>query len=164
VLRRAIKIAATPPMGPVYVCVPADILDAVAVEPVRPTSIPSTRTLPAPDLIQQAAEILADAKTPMLFIGDGIAYSGATEELSRVATLLGAEVWEADAGELNLSYNHPCYKGMTGHMFGFASLPILQKGDANLIVGTYIVPEVFPHLGDVWAEGAKSIHFDLNAY
>ena len=37
VLRRAIKIASTPPMGPVYVCLPADILDAPVVEPcVRP--------------------------------------------------------------------------------------------------------------------------------
>ena len=46
VLRRAIKIAATPPMGPVYVCLPQDVLDAPAVEPVRPTSIPSTRVVP----------------------------------------------------------------------------------------------------------------------
>jgi Thiamine pyrophosphate-requiring enzymes [acetolactate synthase, pyruvate dehydrogenase (cytochrome), glyoxylate carboligase, phosphonopyruvate decarboxylase] len=163
-LRRAIKIAATPPMGPVYICLPADILDAECVEPVRPTSIPSTRVAPAPELVAQAAEWLAAAETPMIFIGDGVAYSGAAEELGRVAELLGAEVWEADAGEVNLPYDHPCYKGMTGHMFGFASLPILSKGDANLVVGTYIVPEVFAHLGDVWKEGAKTVHFDLNAY
>ncbi len=43
VIRRAIKIAATPPMGPVYVCVPQDVLDAPVVEPVRPTSLPSAR-------------------------------------------------------------------------------------------------------------------------
>ncbi|MDX1934992.1 MAG: thiamine pyrophosphate-binding protein [Capsulimonadales bacterium] len=164
VLRRAVKIAATPPMGPVYVCLPADILDAPAVEPVRPASIPSTRTAPDPEILRQAAEWLANAETPMIYIGDGVAYSGATEELGRVATLLGAEVWEADAGELNLPYGHPCYKGMTGHMFGSASLPLLRKGDVNLVVGTYIVPEVFPHLGDIWGENAKTIHFDLNAY
>src|SRR6185503_8640726 len=52
-IRRAIKIAATPPMGPVYVCLPQDILDAPSEEPVRPTSIPSTRVLPAPALIEQ---------------------------------------------------------------------------------------------------------------
>ena len=46
ILRRAIKIAATPPMGPVYVCLPQDILDAPSEEPVRPTSIPSTRVVP----------------------------------------------------------------------------------------------------------------------
>jgi benzoylformate decarboxylase len=164
VLRRAIKIAATPPMGPVYVCLPADILDAVSVEPVRPTSRPSTRVAPAPAVVREMAEILAAAAQPMIFIGDGVAYSGAQDELTRVAELLGAEVWEADAGELNMSYSHPLYMGMTGHMFGPHSLPILSKGDANLVVGTYIVPEVFPELGDVFAPGAKVIHIDLNAY
>ena len=164
VLRRAIKIASTPPMGPVYVCLPADMLDAVSIEPVRPTSRPSTRVAPAPAVVREMAEMLAAAAQPMIFVGDGVAYSGAQDELTRVAELLGAEVWEADAGELNMSYSHPLYMGMTGHMFGPHSLPILSKGDTNLVVGTYIVPEVFPELGDVFAHGAKVIHIDLNAY
>ena len=78
--------------------------------------------------------------------------------------MLGAEVWEADAGEVNMRYDHPLYRGMTGHMFGSASLPIMQRGDANLIVGTYVLPEVFPELGDIFAPGAKTVHIDLNAY
>ncbi len=164
VLRRAIKIAATPPMGPVYVCLPADILDAPVVEQVYPTSIPSTRVSPAPELVQQAAQMLADASRPIIFVGDGVAYSGAQAELARVAELLGAEVWEADSGELNLPYDHPLYQGMTGHMFGKNSLPITSKGDANLVVGTYMLPEVYPELGDIYAPGAKVIHFDLNGY
>jgi thiamine pyrophosphate-dependent acetolactate synthase large subunit-like protein len=164
VLRRAIKIAATPPMGPVYVCLPADILDAPVVEEVRPTSIPSTRVLPDPALIQQAATMLAGARNPKLFVGDGIAFSGAQEELTRVAELLGAEVWEADAGEVNMSYTHPLYQGMTGHMFGFHSLPIVSQADVALVCGTYMVPEVFPELGNIFGRGAKVIHIDLNAY
>lgn len=164
VLRRAIKIAATPPMGPVYVCLPQDILDAPSEEPVRPTSIPSTRVAPSPSLVEQAAAILAAGERPVIFVGDGVAYSGAQAELARVAELLGAPVWEADAGEVNMAERHPLYQGMTGHMFGEHSLPILQSGDANLVVGTYIVPEVFPELGDVWAPGAKVVHIDLNAY
>ena len=47
--------------------------------------------------------MLAKAKKPMIFAGDGVAYSHAQAELTRVAELLGAEVWEADAGELNIS-------------------------------------------------------------
>jgi thiamine pyrophosphate-dependent acetolactate synthase large subunit-like protein len=43
VLRRAVKVAGTPPMGPVYVCIPADVLDAVNEEAVFPALIPSTR-------------------------------------------------------------------------------------------------------------------------
>jgi benzoylformate decarboxylase len=164
VLRRAIKIAATPPMGPVYVCLPQDILDAPVTEPVVPTSIPSTRVVPEQETIAAMARLLAAAQTPMIYVGDGVAYSGAQDELTRVAELLGAEVWDVDSGELNISQAHPLYQGATGHMFGSHSLPILQRGDVNLICGTYIVPEVFPELKNVFAPGAKVIHIDLNAY
>ena len=164
VIRRAIKVAGTPPMGPVYVCIPADILDAPCTDEVYPTLIPSTRVRPEIDFVHQAAALLAAGAKPMIFVGDGVAYSGAQAELEKVAELLGAEVWEADSGEVNMSYEHPLYQGMTGHMFGSASLPLMQKGDANLIVGTYVLPEVFPHLGDIWAPGAKVVHIDLNAY
>lgn len=164
VLRRAIKIAATPPMGPVYVCLPMDVLDAPVVEEVTPTSFPSTKVVPDEELLKTTAALLVGAQKPMIFVGDGVAYSGAQDELTRVAELLGAEVWEADAGELNMSYVHPLYQGATGHMFGYQSLPILSKGDVNLVCGTYIVPEVFPALGNVFAPAAKIIHIDLNAY
>ena len=69
-----------------------------------------------------------------------------------------------DAGELNIPYDHPLWRGQTGHMFGPQSLPIAQSGDVNLVVGTYIFPEVFPELGEIWARGARTIHVDLNAY
>jgi benzoylformate decarboxylase len=163
-LRRAIKIAATPPMGPVYLCLPQDILDQVVVEEVRPTSIPSARTIPAPDVIAAMAAQLAAAQTPIIFMGDGVAYSHAQAELTLVAEMLGAEVWGCDSGELNIAYDHPLYMGQTGHMFGFSSKPVLGRGDVNLVVGTYIVPEVFPELGPVFAPNAKVLHIDQNAY
>jgi benzoylformate decarboxylase len=163
-LRRAIKVAATPPMGPVYVCLPADVLDMPAIEEVVPTSIPSTRVAPDDGFIREAAALLANAQKPMIFIGDGVSYSGAQAELTKVAELLGAEVWGVNSGELNMSYAHPLYQGQTGHMFGSSSLPITKKGDVNLVCGTYMVPEVFPHLGNIYAPEAKIIHIDLNAY
>ena len=61
-----------------------------------PTSLPSTRVVPdAGSSIEQAAALLAAAERPMIFVGDGVAFSGAQAELTRVAELLGAEVWEA---------------------------------------------------------------------
>jgi benzoylformate decarboxylase len=164
VLRRAIKIAATPPMGPVYVCLPQDVLDAPTVEPVRPTSVPSTRVVPDDGLVEQTARMLVAAQRPMIFIGNGVAWSEAQQEVARVAELVGAEVWEADGGELNISYDHPLYQGSLGHMFAEHSRPITTKGDVNLIVGTYMLPEVFPALDDVFAPDAKTVHIDLNAY
>ncbi|MBU0970375.1 MAG: thiamine pyrophosphate-binding protein [Proteobacteria bacterium] len=163
-LRRGIKIAATPPMGPVYICLPADILDSPCVEAVVPTSIPSTRVLPDDTFISEAAFLLIHAKKPMIFMGDGIAYSGAKAELEKVAELIGAEVWGVDSGELNMSYGHPLYQGQTGHMFGEESFPITSRGDVNLVCGTYMVPEVFPRLDNIFAPNAKVIHIDLNAH
>ncbi len=164
VLRRAIKIAATPPMGPVYVCLPQDVLDALVVEPVRPTSLPSTRVIPEEELLSEAADMLVASRKPMIFIGDGVAFSQAQTELTCVAELLGAEVWSVDGGELNMDNSHPLFQGATGHMFKEHSYPITTKGDCNLVVGTYMVPEVFPSVEDIFAPGAKVIHVDLNAY
>jgi thiamine pyrophosphate-dependent acetolactate synthase large subunit-like protein len=164
VIRKAIKIAATPPMGPVYVCLPQDILDMPCVEEVRPTFIPSSRAVADEAILTESAKLLASAKKPMFYIGDGIAYSGAQAEVTRVAEILGAEVWEANNGEVNMDTTHPLHQGATGHMFGFQSLPILQKGDVNLVSGTYLLPEVFPELGDIFSPGAKVIHIDLDGY
>jgi len=164
VLRRAIKIASTPPMGPVYICLPQDILDQISTESVRPTSRPSTRVVPDNATIQEMANMLVNAQQPMLYVGDGVAYSGAQAELEKVAELLGAEVRDVDSGELNMDTTHPLYQGSTGHMFGSASLPTLQRGDVNLVCGTYVLPEVFPEVGDIFAPDAKVLHIDLNAY
>lgn len=163
-LRRAIKIASTPPMGPVYVCLPMDVLDELNEEPVFPTCIPSTEVIPSPTIIDQVADILLAAKKPMLFVGDGVPYSGAVEDMTHVAELLGAEVYGVEFGDLVMDNTHPLWQGTTGHMFGSFSKPITTKGDANLVVGTYMVPEVFPDVGEIYAPDAKVIHFDLNAY
>ena len=165
-LRRAIKIAATPPMGPVFLCLPADILDAECTEEIVPTTIPNTRTRPHDDDIQQAAAMLADASKPIIIMGDGIAYSGAEPELAQVAEMLGADVWGADNSEVNIPATHPLYKGGTGHMFGKNSSAVTQQADTILIVGTYVFPEVFPYLNraDIFQPDAKVIHVDLDAY
>lgn len=164
VLRRAIKIAATPPMGPTFVCLPADILDAVNDEPIAPTSFPVTRVAPDDGLVAQAAGMLAGAANPIIIMGDGIAFSGAQAELARVAEILGAPVWGANSSEVNLPATHPLFAGQLGHMFGGSSSKITRQADAVLICGTYVFPEVFPALADVFAPGAKVIHIDLNAY
>jgi len=166
VLRRAVKIAMTPPMGPVFVCLPADVLDAPNDEPVFPTPLLDTQVAPSAEQIAKAASMLAGAQHPIIIMGDGIAYSHAQEELQRVAEMLGAEVWGADSSEVNMSYTHPLFKGMTGHMFGASSAKASMKADAVLVVGTYVFPEVFPYLNpeQVFAPNAKIIHIDLNAY
>lgn len=163
-IRRAVKIASTPPRGPVYVCLPMDVLDQPCDEEVFPTPIPSTGVVPDPGWVEEAAAILAQAAAPMMFVGDGVAWSHAQNEVAALAELAGAEIWNVDAGEVNVSYAHPLAQGQTGHMFGAASRATFGRGDVNLICGTYIAPEVFPDLGPVFAPRSKVIHVDLDAY
>jgi benzoylformate decarboxylase len=164
VLRRAMKVAATPPCGPVFVCLPMDVLDAPTSEDVVPTSFPSTRVAPSQEDVDAAAAMLAGASNPMIIMGDGIAFSGAEAELTRVAEVWGAQVWGADSSENNIDSTHPCFAGLTGHMFGEHSLAITSQADAVLISGTYVLPEVFPMLSDIFAPGCKVVHVDLDAW
>jgi thiamine pyrophosphate-dependent acetolactate synthase large subunit-like protein len=164
VLRRAIKMAATPPMGPVFVDLPMDVLDAPAEEAIVPTSFPDTRVRPTDEAVGRAVELLAGAGRPLVVMGDGVAQSEAQDELARVAELLGAEVWGANSSEVNISATHPLFRGQLGHMFGDHSRGITSQADAALIVGTYVFPEVFPALEGVFADGAPVVHVDLDAY
>ena len=164
VLRRAIKIAMTPPRGPVFVSLPMDVLDALNDEPVLPTVIPDTRTVPADHLVARAAALLAPAERPIMLVGDGISVAGAEPELLRVAEKLGADVWFVDSSEAHLPAAHPLARGSSGHMFGPASRAAVADADAVLIVGTYVFPEVFPDLVSPFRPDAAIVHVDLDAY
>ena len=164
VLRRAIKIAMTPPRGPVFVALPMDVLDAPNQEPVVPTVIPDTRTSPAPDLVDRAGALLAPAQRPLLLVGDGIATSGAEPELLRIAEKLGADVWFVDSSEAHLPADHPLVRGPLGHMFGPVSRAAVADADAVLVAGTYLFPEVFPDLANPFSPDAKIVHIDLDSY
>jgi benzoylformate decarboxylase len=164
VLRRALKMAATPPAGPVFVALPMDVLDAELQEEVAPTSFPDTRVAPSSEAVERAAAMLAGSSRPIVIMGDGISFSGAQAELTQVAELLGAAVWGANSSEVNIDAEHPLFRGQLGHMFGEHSKAITSEADAVLIVGTYVFPEVFPALDGVFAQGAKVVHVDLDAY
>src|ERR1700730_4712102 len=164
VIRRAIKVATTPPTGPVFVCLPADILDAPNDEPVFPSGRVSTRVGPAADEVARVATMLGAAERPMVIMGDGICTSEAQTELAHVAELIGADVWGANSSEVNISSAHPLYRGSLGHMWGHRSAPITSLADVVLISGTYVLPEVFPAMHGVFAPDAQVIHIDLDPY
>ena len=67
VLRRAIKIAATPPIGPVFVALPMDVLDARARRGGRADVHSRTRaSRRAAEAIARAAALLAGASRPIV--------------------------------------------------------------------------------------------------
>jgi thiamine pyrophosphate-dependent acetolactate synthase large subunit-like protein len=65
-VRRAIKIAATPPCGPVYLCLPEDILDAEVTEEIFPAHVPSLATRPRDTDLQEIASAIEKANNPIV--------------------------------------------------------------------------------------------------
>ncbi|GAA2752376.1 thiamine pyrophosphate-binding protein [Kitasatospora cinereorecta] len=163
-VRRAVKIAMTPPRGPVFVALPMDVLDELNDEPVLATSVPVTACAPSAETVARAARLLAGARKPLILVGDGVSVAGAQAELVRVAELLGADVWSVDSSEVNMPASHPLARGQLGHMFGERSSAVVADADAVLIVGTYVFPEVFPALGTPFRSDARIVHIDLDAY
>lgn len=161
-VRRAIKVAATPPCGPVYLCVPQDVLDAEIEEEIFPAHLPELASAASDPSLAAIAEAIAQSRDPILLVGDGVAWSAANDPLLNLAECLGARVYMADGGEVNFPEDHPLYFGSTGHMFGESSLPITRESDCILAIGCYLLPEVFPHLGDIFSPSAKVIHLDSN--
>jgi benzoylformate decarboxylase len=162
VLRRAFKVAGTPPYGPVLVVLPADVMDCDTGESVAPVSYPDTHSVPGPDTVARAAALLAGAERPLVIAGDGVHFAAAQPELAQLAEVWGADVYGADWAEVNLSVEHPAYAGQLGHMFGEQSRKITGAADGVLIVGTYALPEVYPALDGVFADGAPVVHIDLD--
>jgi thiamine pyrophosphate-dependent acetolactate synthase large subunit-like protein len=163
-LRRAIKTAATPPMGPVFLALPMDVLDLPNTEAVQPSQPVFSSVHPDDDAIEAATHLLMAASNPLILMGDGIAAAGAQAELVAVAEQLGAVVWGGNCSEVNMPASHPLFGGYLGHMFGADSKPILSAADAVLVCGTTVLPEVFPSLDGVFSDTAKVIQFDLNSY
>lgn len=164
-VRRAVKIAMTPPMGPVFLALPLDILDEINTESVYPSVKINTNTVPARwEDSQEAADILMEAENPLFIIGDGISFSNGQKEIQRLAEMLGAKVYGADTSLVNFDRSSYLYQGDLGHMFGESSREKVRSADVVLIAGTYIFPEVFPSTSSPFREDAKIIHIDLDTY
>lgn len=94
VVRRAAKIAMTPPMGPVFISLPGSVLDEEAeIDFGFPTRIDAA-TRPNDDALSELADRLLAAKQPVMIAGREIANADAFAEATELAELLGAAVYQ----------------------------------------------------------------------
>lgn len=112
VVRRAAKVAMTPPTGPVFLSLPGDVLNArIAAELGHRTRV-DTRTVPTPEVITALAGRLLAAERPLLVCGQEVADSDALQEAARLAELIGAAAMQQSvpSGAQYLS-EHPTFIG-----------------------------------------------------
>lgn len=143
-LRRAFKIAAEPPQGPVFLALPMDVLDAEAEVEIAPTTYTNWRTRPNAKGLAELADMLVKAERPMIQVGDSVNLADAQSEVARVAELLGAPMFECYASEFNVPACHPLYMGSVDFVSPKQIRSTLADCDVLFVVGAPVFQLIFP--------------------
>jgi len=94
IVRRAAKVALTPPTGPVFISLPGDILDDEApLDLGKPTHV-DARVRPSDAALEALADRLLAAENPVLVAGHELATRHALGEAAQLAEALGAPVFQ----------------------------------------------------------------------
>ena len=112
IVRRAAKVATTPPTGPVFISLPGDVLnEQEALELGTPTRV-DTAGRPGDAALDRLADRLLAARRPLIVAGHEIATSGALGEAAAVAELLGAPVYQQTVCDgAHFLSEHPAFMG-----------------------------------------------------
>ncbi|MEV0947477.1 thiamine pyrophosphate-dependent enzyme [Rhodococcus sp. NPDC049939] len=127
-LRRACFTAQSIPLGPTVLEIPFDLLVGRSDEEI-PTWVPPTPVVAAPEQIEQVAQVLADATTPLIITEHGARTIDQRDTLVRLAEALSAPVFEPMSPAYhNFPRSHPLY--VAGPVE-----PVLGEADAILLAG-----------------------------
>ncbi len=94
------------------------------------------RREPEAEVIAEAAEIIKNAKKPMLICGGGVRYSEAHEEFRKFAEATGIPFAETQAGKSAVVWDHPLNLGGVGVTGCSAANEIAREADVVIGVGT----------------------------
>jgi len=112
VIRRAAKIALTPPTGPVFLSLPGDVLDATAtLDFGQPTRV-DFDVRPAEHALEKLTERILRADNPVIIAGHELATNNALDEAGEFAELLGAGVLQQTVPYgAHFRSGHRCFLG-----------------------------------------------------
>lgn len=163
-VHRAAKTALAPPTGPVFLSLPADVLNAEAdLELGSPTRVaPGMRG--DREAIEAAAAMLAKAERPLIIAGDAVAQRRAHGEMVALAELLGAPVYaEGIANTASFPSSHPLYRGAMVRLAP-AIRKILEQHDLLLSVGGDLFTLSLPSDTEPMPPELPIIHLDVDAW
>ncbi|ETX13024.1 acetolactate synthase [Roseivivax halodurans JCM 10272] len=127
VIDRAHGIAMSGPKGPVYICLPREVLcEKIPATDTRPQMHPATAA-PSRDDLERAAQLLVDAEHPVIFAQRGAGDALGFGTLSELAAEWGIPVCQYWAVQLAMATDHPMAAGPDPK-------PLLEKADAILVI------------------------------
>ncbi|MBU2535146.1 MAG: thiamine pyrophosphate-requiring protein [Chloroflexota bacterium] len=134
VMRRAISQLRTGKLGPVMLEIPADVANQ-EIEPFDYHPVKSSRAAGDPNDIDKVAQVLVDARCPVIHAGQGVLYAEAWNELVELAELLQAPVMTTLLGKSAFPENHPLSLGTGARVMTKPVHHFLDKADVIFGVG-----------------------------
>ena len=164
VLKEAFHIARTGRPGPVLVDLPRDVLSEVA-EFDYPDQVNLSSYRPTLDghsqMVRRAAQLIREARRPLILAGHGVLISGAVAELRELAEKAQIPVITTLLGIGGFSGRHVLSLGMPG-MHGQAHNNwAIDRADLVIGVGMRFDDRVTGRIS-AFAPGAKIIHIDID--
>lgn len=164
-IKEAFYIASTGRPGPVLIDVPGDISrgtldnyeypESVSIRSYNPTIVGHPRQ------IEKAAEMIKNAKRPIIFAGGGVITSGASTELFELAIKINAPVTLSLMGLGAFPGEHELFIGMPGMHGSRTANQALQETDCIISIGVRFDDRVTGHVAS-FAPKAKIIHLDID--
>jgi len=125
IMRRAAKIALSPPTGPVFISLPGDILNKEAkIDLGKSTRVIDTYR-PSHNSIELIAKKISKYKKPVIIAGHEVATSDAFKEITMFAELTGSAVYQQTVPH---GSHYP-----SEHMAFMGTLPRLQKPTKDIL-------------------------------
>jgi benzoylformate decarboxylase len=163
-VHRAAKTALAPPTGPVFLSLPADVLNAEAEIALGAPTRVGPRLRGDRTALEQAAALIAKAEHPVIIAGDAVAQSRAHAELAALAELVGAPVYiEGVANTAAFPASHPLYRGAMARL-GPSLRATLQSFDLLLSVGGDLFTLSLPSTVEPMPESLRVVHLDIDPW
>lgn len=158
-LRKAFSIAKSGRPGPVLVDIPKD----VQVGTCEYTEQPIAEKIPLPkvkeSLIEKAAELIANAKKPYIYVGGGAAGLGLGDEIVALAEKIDAAIGCSFMGLSSVPQENERFLGMQGMHGHYASSMAQDEADLILAVGVRFSDRATGNVAK-FAKNSKIIQLD----
>ena len=166
-LHEAFHVARSGRPGPVLVDIPKDVQCAAgryaAPSEVRFAHGYAPRLDPEPARIAYAAELIASARRPVLYVGGGVVNSGpaASAALRAFAAATGAPVTATLMGLGAFPASDPAWLGMLGMHGSYEANRAMHGCDVMVAVGARFDDRVTGRV-DAFSPGSRKVHIDVD--
>lgn len=162
VVRKAFKVAQSEKPGGAFIDFPENVAELVVPDGIKPLPVRKVYTPAPPEFkIERAAQIISEARNPIIIAGNGIIRQGAASELVAFAEQLRIPVCTTFMAKGVIPFSHELSLGTLGLKARDFPWFAVEKADVVICIG-YDMVEYHP---DMWnPKNQKTIvHIDATA-